>query len=222
MNMRAAHILPTVILGLLSGCLDLDGYEPLQCHAQQSGAQRIVGHILLDDVSPTTSFDYVGLYHIRPSTSSNTAGLVDSSGEPCTHASDVASCEAELTSLEQAAVTLSDGVPLGPESDAFRLIVNHGDEVSVIDTKEGMRAWLGPIDTPAEAVLVARLERYMVYCDEPAIKEVEGGHELVGAAVRCPSEDLDRVQLHVDEQGDVTELSSKRIEKQPGSGACDS
>ena len=49
----------------------------------------------------------------------------------------------------------------------FHIATTKGDTVSAVQSLEQLKSFLGPIDTPQEAMLIAFANTYRVSCDDP-------------------------------------------------------
>lgn len=208
-------ILVATVASGTAGCggISLDGYEPLSCTGSEPDTVGAFG----SDVEA----DYLALYarkdYVDPEDS---VELVQSAGEPCATASDVAACEAAIASA-----TSEGGFQLGQCVQVctdYYLVVNRGDDVEVIDTAEGLEAFLGPIDSAGEAVMAAELAEYNVGCNDVergGVKQVASGYEVIATKLTkgCDPVEVTRFQLGVEADGTVVELDSEVISSDSGS-----
>src|SRR5690606_15364109 len=103
----------------------------------------------------------------------------------------------------------------------YYLVVNTGDDVTVVDTKDALKAWIGPAAAPEEAVLVARAAGYDVYCnspDEGGVRPAGDADDVLGTKFTAYCDPVERTLyvLAVGADGEVTELQSEVIESMPG------
>ncbi|WP_437644178.1 ferritin-like domain-containing protein [Sorangium sp. So ce362] len=208
------HVLSLSLAPLVGGCgIDTSGFETLPC-AADGRTPYLAG------VEPGAPADYIEL---RMSTGPGgpTTSTLEFVGEKCSGAADRPACEEKI-----AAATSSKGFHLGDCVDFCPdhvLIVNTGDEVTVLDTRDGVMAWLGPVNTPADAVLAASLADYTVRCskpDEGGVRPAGDAYEVLATRYTEICDPIERTLyvLAVDAGGDVQELESEVIESE--SGAC--
>jgi rubrerythrin len=132
--------------------------------------------------------------------------LVDQDGEPCTRAFDP-TCITEVRNLQAMQVPL--------------ITTTEGDLVGGYRTPEEATAFLGRIDTPDEALLVATLAGYQPVCNDPtrtSVREVRGGYEVV--VTRSEMSDacdalVYRDTLLVSRDGSIRVLNSEYLESIP-------
>jgi hypothetical protein len=157
--------------------------------------------LLVQGIDAATDVDYLAAYEAQPF-ELPTSTLVDAVGTPCATATDMEACLATLDGRE----------------DEWRnhLVTTTGDDVGVLVDGEEVRAFVGPVDTPQEAVLLAWHAGYRITCDEPeqyGVREVDGGYEVLAIRTSdCPIE-RHRVLLFVASDGTVEELASEVIER---------
>ncbi len=104
---------------------------------------------------------------IRTVSGEDDAGVIDDHavGAQCTTATDAAACAAAVQALPRPTAQLFAYVG-GPSTIQYSdLVAIKGDVVTRIGTREELLAWLGPIDSPAKAWLVAVQQRYRPLCD---------------------------------------------------------
>ncbi|AKT36726.1 hypothetical protein [Chondromyces crocatus] len=198
------------IVGACSASIDTEGFEPVTC---ASGGRTAV--FPLD--TPGGADDYLELRQIEDVTSP-----AQTQGTPCATASDVAACQEQIAT---AADQVTTGFRVGDCADLCPqhiLIVNSGDQVTVLASAEAVKDWLGPVDSPADAVLMAQLAGYDVPCNDPeegGVKAVGSDYEVLGNKYmsQCPVERA-KFRLKVNAQGAVRELESEVIESD--SGGC--
>jgi hypothetical protein len=141
-------------------------------------------------------------------------------GAPCEAAPDRPACQAAV-----AAATSEAGFRLGQcvqLCDEGFLVVNRGQEVTVVDTREGVLELLGEIDTRGEALLVATLDGYTVRCadERGGTKVVGDGHEVLATRITkdCDPVETTLYRLHVSRDGQIRELETEVVDSQ--SGVC--
>ncbi|MFO0547333.1 MAG: hypothetical protein U0271_03035 [Polyangiaceae bacterium] len=210
---RLARLLSLSLAPVAAGCgIDTSGFTPLPC----SSDQRV---ILLDGLQPAEPIDYLELW--EGDDFSPEAALRESSGTKCLHATDITACEGAV-----AAATSATGFGLGQCVDIcqrYYLVVNRGDDVTVIDSDAGLAEFLGDIDAPADAVIAALAADYNVACgevDHGGVTETADGFEVIATRVTSSCDPIETTQfrLGVSTDGAVTELESVVIDSE--SGAC--
>ncbi|AUX25382.1 ferritin [Sorangium cellulosum] len=195
------------------GSIDAGGFEPVAC--------RAIGETsYLDGLKPRVAADYLEL-RARLRGASHAPHTIETSGTRCARATDPAACEAKI-----AASSSTDGFALGqcvqlcPQNV---LIVSARDDVDTLSSKEEIKAWLGRVDSPTEAVLAAALEGYDVSCGDDlpgGVRRVDGGYEVLATRLTslCAPVETTLYVLHVSADGDVGELASEVIRST--AGAC--
>ncbi len=149
------------------------------------------------------------------------AKLLQTRGTKCGGASDKAACEAAI-----AAASAPEGFVLGQCVQICTrgyLVVNRGDQVTVLSDKEAMLALVAPTDNTTEAMLAAELAEYNVVCGDPergGAKKVGSGFEVLATRITADCDPIEKTlyRLGVDEKGATTELESTVVESE--SGAC--
>lgn len=126
-------------------------------------------------------------------------------GEPCAGAADPVACDREL-----ATTTTNEGFHLSclPAACRHYIAVNRGDEIELVTTPEQVASFLGTIDSPTEAALLAFASGYSWLVDDPTangVRAVDGGYELLATELvsDCAPVQTDRVQLSVSADGEV-------------------
>jgi hypothetical protein len=209
------HVLSLSLPPLVCACggIATENFEPVACKAD-GFTEYLAG------AKPKNPADHIELRQIE-GPSGGMKRTIDAAGKKCAKAIDKAACEAKV-----AAATSVKGFPLGQCTDvcAFHiLVVNTGDEVTVVDTTDGAQAWLGPIDTPADAVLAASLAGYNIPCNQPemgGVRPAGSTYEVLGSKLTaaCAPVEQTLYVLGVSADGKVTEVESEVIDSQ--SGAC--
>ncbi|MCA9624228.1 MAG: ferritin-like domain-containing protein [Myxococcales bacterium] len=205
------QILATTMALSAASCstIDLSGFEPLPCEGDRGRPNPLA------DLTPATPFDYAALH-------GDEGSVVAEVGERCATAGDVAACRAAI----DAALPVESGFTLDQcvqVCDDYYLVVNRGDAVEVVEDAERMRAFLGEIDSPSEAVTAARLADYTVGCGDAevgGVKQVVDTFHVIGTRFTqsCDPVEQSRVELEVDREGRVIELQREVISSE--SGAC--
>ncbi|WP_437730731.1 ferritin-like domain-containing protein [Sorangium sp. So ce1335] len=206
------HVLSLSLAPLVGACgIDTDGFTAVAC-AGAGGAPYLSG------IAPRDPADYVELRELTGPAGTATRTR-ESVGVRCAGAADRPACEQKI-----AAATSGGGFSLGNCVDfcpSHVLIVNTRDEVLVLDTRDEVRAWLGPVDTPADAVLAASLDGYTVPCDRPdegGVRPSGGAYEVLATRYTQICDPVERTLyvLAVGAGGDVQELESEVIASEPG------
>jgi len=137
---------------------------------------------------------------------------LEEAGTPCSGASDTHYCQIALTQSSLLSFVLGTygQLPLRAQLRATR-----GDDVEILTSYDDLREFLAPVNTPAEAVLLAS-EGYGVACGRGGSRPVADGFEV--QLFQYPGCDgRTRYLLHVDQDGNVTKVSSE-VEKEPDPG----
>jgi hypothetical protein len=149
--------------------------------------------------------------------------VVRSVGDKCAEADDVAICGQEFDDLS---ATSGFGPSCLP-GDCFQYIaVNRGDTNQVVSSREELVTFLGNIDTPTEAALVAYADGYgWDASSEPegsagGVRAIADGYELLVTELvsDCDPIVTDRVQLTVSTEGEATPV--RRQVYSVACGAC--
>jgi hypothetical protein len=205
-------VLSLSLVPLLGASSDIDtqGFSPIAC-----GADQVPDY--LAGLSPASPVDYLELRPV-PGAGFPPRGAVQKHGVPCARATDKAACQSKL-----AAASSATGFNMGEcgqmGCSARFLVVNAGDDVKVVDTAAGVKAFLGKIDAPAEAVLITELAGYTVACNTPGrggVKPGSGRHAYEVLATQmtsmCAPIEVKLFRLGIEANGDVRELGSQVIE----------
>jgi hypothetical protein len=139
----------------------------------------------LDLVVPADPVDYLELRRSKAVTQGPmpelTAEVLDSVGERCGGATDVATCEAAFAALPLES-QLSDGEGYyggyyGYYGGDISLAFTVGDEVRSIHDRADLLAFLGDIDAPGDAVLLLHLSGHDIVCNgDDDVGERDGGY----------------------------------------------
>lgn len=179
-----------------------------------------LGELLVSGLKPAKHVDFVQL-RVMFTGAGHAPHLNKQSqtGTPCGTASKPKACH---TALEQ--LTPQKGFRANPCDIGiclrYFLAVSRGDKVVAIDTLEGLRAFLGPIDTPQEAALLAFTQGYQLGCDNPEHGAVrarpDGGFQVI-AYRESPWGGGEGTQyvLAVSPQGELREEGSKALHDLP-------
>ncbi|MBK6463440.1 MAG: hypothetical protein IPF92_20905 [Myxococcales bacterium] len=143
----------------------------------------------------------------------------DVRGTPCSGATDKAACQSKVSALrtlrscgayEVAPKAAPEAVQrIGPatgQCTATNLVYTRGDEVGMVASAVDARAFFGEIDTPKEAIYLARLRGERFGCDErlpAAFAQVPEGFDVQAVGGACTQR-----LLRVTRQGVVSVLST--------------
>jgi hypothetical protein len=201
---------PAVVTGC-GGAAELQnepGFVPVAC---TDGARH-----WLANVNPATPVDYSELVWAG---FAGAATPVDKAGEPCASATDRDLCLSALASLStDPNASFQDGFRFGPAGQATffaQLHATRGDDIFSLSTRSSVIDFLGPIDTPAEAMLVGELSGYEIPCDRGGALPTEVGF-FVQAFQYVGCDGRDRFILSVTRDGTLTEAMHE-VEQQPAS-----
>lgn len=174
----------------------------------------------LDLVVPAQSVDYLELRRSVAGTEATpelTAAVLDSVGERCSGATDVAACEAAFVALPLES-ELSEGgsYDYGYSGGDLSLAFTLGEDVGSVNDKADLLAFLGDIDAPGDAVLLLHLSGHEIVCDgDNDVGERDGGyvvHTTSGSGCG-PGNDVEEHAILVKPDGSIEVLKTKRIER---------
>ncbi|WP_437311280.1 hypothetical protein [Sorangium sp. So ce388] len=195
--------------------IDTGGFAAVACRDGREA--RYLGGL-----RPGAAADYLELRErLHLPGASRAPRAIETSGTPCAQATDPAACAVKI-----ATVSSTEGFMLGEclqYCPRHVLIANAGDDVDVLRSKEEVKAWLGRVDSPEEAVLVAALEGYEVACDGSApggVRPADDGYEVLATRVTslCAPVETTRYVLRVGADGHLGEVASEVISSR--AGAC--
>lgn len=181
--------------------LDKTGLTTIKC---ERGDAPLVG------VRPVVEPDYVEVRSAQRGTRSR--------GERCATARDRGRCEEDY-----AAVDFVGGERLlfGQTLEGWDpqiVIATDSDGVRVMRTADEVLAWLGPIDSPGDAVARVQLAGYDVRCGDiegGAVGESDGGYRVLATYVTSACAPLidNQFLLSVSPDGTIRELDSRELSK---------
>jgi len=166
-----------------------------------------------------------GLAAIEPSEPFNAAvwrtasmytagGDVSLVGVPCEDASDAAACNAAWDQAGKDDPTI--GHEFGIQTlEREYVVVNRGDDVSTVGTRQELVDFLGSIDTPDEAIALARWDGYALRCGDRTLSSVksleDGRYDVVGTRVTmtCAPIEETRFTVRIDQDGQLTQLAAE-------------
>jgi len=165
-----------------------------------------------NDLHPATNFDYFELIRaiVNSPEAPNNEYILSSSGELC-------SAETCKTNFEQMTADRGFGPDCLPGSCFNYIKAQKNDQFSIINSKEGLKDFLGTIDTAGDALLWVRTNGY--YWDlsdiaNGAIKETEDGFELImlQTVKYCTPLQTNRFHLKIDYDGTISILAEEVAE----------
>lgn len=199
----------------LAGCgVDTTGYTAPLC----SGSGLAV-----DGLAPSVIPDALQLRSVSSYGSPNMREapfVVSQAGTACATATNQPACASALEALAPTVGFRQSCLQLCMD---YHLATTLGDEVKAITSLEGLTSFLGPIDTPQEALLLAFASNYDVSCtqlDRGAVRPSGTGFDLIVTKGFACGEGtaLTRHALRVSREGVVTETGAEVIER--GSPNC--
>jgi hypothetical protein len=179
-------------------------------------------YLAVHGLTPKTTVDYVELQQENPSGVSGTQPTtLDKDGTACATATDKIACGSTLNNTRSSTgwVIGSGGFIGGPAPTTY-LVTTSGDAVKTITDNAGLSAFLGPIDNPKKAALVAFLGSHPIACGKTALRVATtgGGYELVTEESGACGP-TNRVLYHVAPDGTMTLEDSEQIAPGP-TGPC--
>ncbi|MDP2273358.1 MAG: ferritin-like domain-containing protein [Archangium sp.] len=200
----------------LAGCgPDTTGYTPLACDNFQISVRGLQPPVIPDVVQlrvvTNRQFD---------AESARAPVTVNSDGAACATATDVNACQSSFTALSPMSGFASACLQICQD---YHLATTRGDEVKAIASLEELKAFLGPIDTPQEALFIAFAQGYNLSCEQPdrgSAKSVGTGWEVIGTrGIACGAGTaVTRHFLSVTREGELTETRAEIIER--GAANC--
>lgn len=165
-----------------------------------------------DEVTPALETAY---WELRFGFFDDPPTVLGSSGTLCADAGDAGACEASFEALTS---DTGFGVGCMPGYCFYYLAVNQGDSSFIVTDAAGLVDFFGGIDTPTEAILLARGHGYGWYTTEVeagGYRKDEGDGSwrlLVTELVRgCDPVITDRVDLSIGTDGTVTRLRNHAL-----------
>jgi len=148
-----------------------------------------------------------------------------SQGAFCSTATDLSACQTKIAvAADKANLPLADACFMYGMCTRY-VVTTHGDDVHKYQTRAELLQFLGPIDSPADALLLLYYDLHTVVCgstspestfsgiDASSILELEDGFQVLSLtyAGGCMGERRERVTLHVATDGTVTELARETM-----------
>lgn len=161
----------------------------------------------LDGIRPAVPVDAILL---RQRNLSGPPLTLSSSGSECATATDISACETAL-----ATVSTSPGFhPCVKSSCGRSIATTTRDAVKSYTDSKSLTAFLGPIDTPMDAVLFVYAQGYNISCTDKSVGSVRAalngdGYEVLASlpAPSCQAPTVTGYQLRVTSRGGLTFLS---------------
>ncbi len=191
---------------------DLTGYSTFECDKGRPAVRGLM---------PPTRPDVVELrgetYAPGAPPPSETRPVVSSEGTACETATDPQTCQSAFAALKG-----QPGFHRRCEAlcGSYFLATTLGDTVAAYTSLEGLKSFLGRIDTPQEAVLVAFGQGLELGCDgklsHGAVRpNPDGTYNVVGTAgSTCgPGTQLEQIVVAVTPTGEVSELKRTLLQK---------
>lgn len=193
----------------LAGCgPDTTGYAPLACDNFQISVRGLQPPVIPDVIE----LRVVTNREFEPESS---ARKVNGEGTACATATDVNACQASFTALSPMSGFAAACFQICQD---YHLATTRGDEVKAVASLEALKAFLGPIDTPQEALFIAFANGYDLSCEQPArgsAKSVGTGWDVIGTkGIACGAGTaVTRHFLKVTREGELTETRAEIIER---------
>jgi hypothetical protein len=165
---------------------------------------------LVSGLQPTAAVSHVEL---RQTFKEDSLKTLEVWGEACALAASVADCEAELVALPPSPTEAFRWI-CRPECYRHHLVFSGTDGVGVIGKVDELKAWLGAIDTPSEALLLAWADGYdLPGCGELAggkLSTVSDGYELMARKMTrdCSPIEVSELRLRIAKDGSIEVKSS--------------
>ncbi len=157
--------------------------------------------VLARELSPREPVDYVAL---RRSWETDHT-IVDESGSACAGGS--AQCEQML------AGEVDGGLIVGQDGSSLNVVTTTGDSVTVFTTVSEVREFLGDIDTPSEAALLAVLSGFRLDCEGPNLVVAEDGFLIYGETGTTCGSDVVGHRLAIGSDGRIDDRESSVVEE---------
>ncbi len=189
MNRYRHHLLSAFgsILGVasLTGCSDLrQDFTETVCEDGEVS--------LVKKLQPAEPVDYIALRSVGASVGS-TPTVLQSEG----------TCPTSANCSELEVAPEASGMRGGFAGDSLHLAYVRDDTVELLMTADEVRAFLGTIDTPSEAALMAYLNGYNLDCDGPNLNQATGGYLIYGQTGNTCGGDIKGHKIFVSEDGTI-------------------
>lgn len=160
-------------------------------------------------LNPVSMPDYTGLHTFSDPNQGGDTYVVDSIGAICSGASNDSVCLASAMTPD-GDVVFDECGQIG--CSASIVVTTTDDSVEQHATMADLLAFLGSIDTPQEALLVARYDGYFARCDgSTTVQEVTGGFEIVVDNTNSCDGHYYRWTLLVAHDGSITVLNEEDL-----------
>jgi hypothetical protein len=191
------------------------GFTPFSCYEMLPGTAAALG---FDSIE---RWDFDSEFDEKTSTQRAivdlTPGPVEADGKPCGGAPSPEACLVLLEKKRAEPLTeLLSRPDVGPSPTHFeRLILTRGAEVLSVVTREGVIAFVGPLDAPEKLNFWWRYGGEDINCEY--LRPAEAGFEIIGIASygACPMYSQ-RLRIQLSTTGAVTVLEAE----QPEEGGC--
>lgn len=179
------------------------------------------GTLAIDGLKPATPVNYVELRSgfgrsMEFALPDGGVNVISATGTKCETATNPSACLTGFDALNSRSgfYELCGQICVG-----YQLATTKGDLVTLIDTPQGFRDFLGAIDAPQEAAWRALTEGYGFECYEGAkyktgVRAVDGGYEAVAlqGSTCGPNTSLKQYLLRVSADGTVTKVDEELLE----------
>jgi hypothetical protein len=142
-------------------------------------------------------------------------------GVPCANAGDMTACNATWDQAGKGDSSIGHEVGIQVSAREY-VVVNRGDDVGTVGTRAELLDFLGPIDTPDEAVALARWDGYAMRCNDRELSSVksleDGRYVVVGTRVTmtCSPVEESRFTVQVDADGQLTQVAAEVFSREDG------
>lgn len=218
---RLVRLFSVLVPAATGGCTDR-GIDPEQFTERLCDEN---GYAMLDDIRPAAPADYVELrdiyadYAIPDEPEMPVALVVDASGELCRTASDPAACADAFAALPYESSMYYgrfDG------SKAYRSLAHtRGDTARAATSVADLLEFLGPIDSPADAGVLAVGQLHQLVCDggNNAAPVDDGSVLYTRTGYGCgEGDDIEQHVVHVTTEGAIEILETEFV--QEGDPGC--
>ena len=193
----------------LAGCgPDTTAYTPLTCDNSQISVRGLQLPVIPDVVELRAVTN-------RQFAAESASRTVNGDGTACATATNINACQTNFKALSPMSGFAATCLQICQD---YHLATTRGDEVKAVSSLEELKAFLGPIDTPQEALLIAFANGYDLRCDQAdrgSAKSSGTGWEVIGTkGIACgPGTAVTRHFLSVTREGALTETRSEVIER---------
>lgn len=160
----------------------------------------------VNGLSPTRAVDYVGLQSFTNYQTGVESWMIQESGTACV--TDDSNCRDVLAAAPTEGI-LIDRFMADVGKNYARLLTTSAADAQALFTLDEVKAFLGTVDTPSEALLLTYLNSYTASCFGPNISEAEGGGFIIYVEKNetCLS-DVYGYRIHVKPDGALEVLES--------------